>query len=71
MRAPGLTRAQKVPDGVLLLVENSVIGSIIGKGGQTVRKISNDTTVVIQVQGRDEVSASESERRVTLTSVRE
>ncbi|CAM9510341.1 unnamed protein product [Ascophyllum nodosum] len=68
MRAPGLTRAQKVPDGVLLLVENSVIGSIIGKGGQTVRKISNDTTVVIQVQGRDEVSASESERRVTLTS---
>lgn len=53
----------------MFLVENSVIGSIIGKGGQTVRKISNETSVVIQVQGRDEVSASESERRVMLTSV--
>lgn len=50
-------------------MDNSVVGSIIGKGGQTIRKISTESGTVIQVQGRDDVSPSQQERRVTITSV--
>lgn len=52
-----------------LLVDNSVVGSIIGKGGQTIRKISTESGATIQVQGRDDVSPSQRERKVTVTSV--
>lgn len=52
-----------------MLVDNSVVGSIIGKGGQTIRKISTESGSSIQVQGRDEQSPSQLERRVTITSV--
>lgn len=52
-----------------MLVDNSVVGSIIGKGGQTIRKISLESGSSIQVQGRDEQSPSQLERRVTITSV--
>lgn len=54
---------------MLMLVDNSVVGSIIGKGGQTIRKISTESGSSIQVQGRDEQSPSQLERRVTITSV--
>ena len=52
-----------------MLVDNSVVGSIIGKGGQTIRKISTESGASIQVQGRDDVSPSQRERKVTITSV--
>ncbi|CAM9876991.1 unnamed protein product, partial [Hapterophycus canaliculatus] len=69
LSAPGLTRASKQPGGMLMLVDNSVVGSIIGKGGQNIRKISTESGASIQVQGRDEQSPSQLERRVTITSV--
>ncbi|CBN74642.1 conserved unknown protein [Ectocarpus siliculosus] len=68
LSAPGLTSASKQPGGMLMLVDNSVVGSIIGKGGQTIRKISLESGSSIQVQGRDEQSPSQLERRVTITS---
>eukprot|EP00752_Nemacystus_decipiens_P004730 g4311.t3 len=68
LQAPGLTSAAKQPGGLLMLVDNSVVGSIIGKGGQTIRKISTESGSSIQVQGRDEQSPSQLERRVTITS---
>ncbi|CAN0378717.1 unnamed protein product, partial [Ectocarpus fasciculatus] len=68
LSAPGLTSASKQPGGMLMLVDNSVVGSIIGKGGQTIRKISLESGASIQVQGRDEQSPSQLERRVTITS---
>lgn len=52
-----------------MLVDNAVVGSIIGKGGQTIRKVSTESGATIQVQGRDDVSPSQLERRVTITSV--
>ncbi|CAM9638036.1 unnamed protein product, partial [Laminaria digitata] len=67
LNAPGLTAASKQPGGMELLVDNSVVGSIIGKGGQTIRKISTESGATIQVQGRDDVSPSQRERKVTVT----
>lgn len=69
LHAPGLTRASKQAGGLELLVDNSVVGSIIGKGGQTIRKMTAESGALIQVQGRDEVSPSQRERKVTVTSV--
>lgn len=69
LNAPGLTSASKQPGGMLMLVDNAVVGSIIGKGGQTIRKISTESGSSIQVQGRDEQSPSQLERKVTITAV--
>lgn len=53
-----------------LLVDNGSVGSIIGKGGVTIRKLTSESGALIQVQGRDD-AVTNRERRVTVTHVRE
>lgn len=52
------------------MVDNGSVGSIIGKGGLTIRRLTGESGVTIQVQGRDD-AVTNRERRVALTSVRE
>lgn len=50
------------------MVDNASVGSIIGKGGLTIRRLTSESGALIQVQGRDD-AASNRERRVAVTSV--
>lgn len=49
-------------------MDNSSVGSIIGKGGVTIRRLTSESGALIQVQGRDD-AVTNRERRVTVTSV--
>ncbi|CAM9132947.1 unnamed protein product [Sphacelaria rigidula] len=67
LSAPGLIRTVKTKTGLDLMVDNGSVGSIIGKGGLTIRRLTGESGVTIQVQGRDD-AVTNRERRVALTS---
>ena len=66
-RVPGSVQVLAGPGGSeVLLVPTTLVGFIIGKGGENVRDIQARTGCSVQVQRAEEMAPGESDRRVTL-----
>jgi len=67
-RAPGSVQILAGPGGSeVLLVPTTLVGFIIGKGGENVRDIQARTGCSVQVQRAEEMAPGEADRRVTLS----
>ena len=58
---------REATDTMVLSVELSKVGSIIGTGGETIRRIQRESGAHLHVESRNEIAPGAKERKVTIT----